>query len=67
MLYFWLVVAAAIFLFTTYMCITVGFKKWVWYYMFAAIAVMMFFFKKWMMKRMEKHIQYMEEQRKKGN
>lgn len=42
-----------------------GLKKWGFYYIFVAIALMMFFFKKWMMNRMEKHLQFLEEQKNK--
>jgi preprotein translocase subunit YajC len=36
-----------------------GYKKWVPFYVFALIALLMFFVKKWMMKRMEKHMEYL--------
>ena len=50
---------------TSYMSFSEGIKKWGFYYVFVAIALMMFFFKKWMMNRMEKHLQFLEEQKKK--
>lgn len=59
MLYFWLFAALMIFLFTTYMCYTDGWKKWVFYYVFVVTSLSMYFFKKWMMRRMEKHVEYM--------
>lgn len=62
MLYFWLIVATVIFFAITYLCITDGWKKWVFYYIFVLTSLGMFFFKKWMMKRMEKHMAYLEEQ-----
>lgn len=65
MLYFWLVAAIVIFLITSYMSFSEGLKKWGFYYIFVAIALMMFFFKKWMMNRMEKHLQFLEEQKNK--
>lgn len=65
MLYFWLVAAIVIFMITSYMSFSEGIKKWGFYYVFVAIALMMFFFKKWMMNRMEKHLQFLEEQKKK--
>lgn len=64
MLYFWLFAAVVIFLITTYMSMTDGLKKWGFYYIFVAIALMMFVVKKWMMNRMEKHIQFLEEKKR---
>lgn len=64
MLYFWLLAAIAIFLVTTFMSMTEGFNKWGYYYIFVVIALLMYVVKKWMMNRMEKHLQYMEEQNK---
>lgn len=63
MLYFWLIIAIAIFLFVTYMSITDGIKKWGFYYIFVATSLGTYFFKKWMMKRMEKHAAFLEEQK----
>jgi hypothetical protein len=64
MLYFWLVAATMIFMITSYMSYSEGLKKWGFYYIFAGIAFLMFFFKKWMVNRMEKHIKFLEEQKK---
>lgn len=64
MLYFWLVAAIAIFLFITYMSYTAGVKKWGYYYVFVLTSLAMFFFKKWMMNRMEKHLKFLEEKNK---
>lgn len=64
MLYFWLIVAALIFVAITYLSLTDGWKKWAFYYIFVVTSLGMFFFKKWMMKRMENHIAFMEEQQK---
>lgn len=64
MLYFWLVVAVLIFLFVSYMSFTDGIKKWWPYYVFVLTSLGMFFFKKWMMKRMEKHLKFLEEKNK---
>lgn len=64
MLYFWLFAAIVVFLITTYFSLTDGIKKWGFYYVFAVIALMMFVVKKWMMNRMEKHIQFLEEKKR---
>lgn len=61
MSYFWLFVAVASFGVVTYNGFTLGFDRWASYYVFTAIAVMMFFMKKWMMKRVEKHQAFLKE------
>lgn len=66
MLKFWLIVSIIIPIVVTYLGITDSFKKWGTYYVFAVIALLMYVVRKWMMKRMEKHLQFLEEQ-KKGN
>lgn len=65
MLYFWLAAAIVIFVITSYMSFNEGFKKWGFYYIFVGSALLMFLVKRWMMKRMEKHMAYMEEEKKK--
>lgn len=67
MQYFWLVAAIGIFIVTSYKCYTEGVYKWVFYYIFVVIALMMFFLKKWMVKRMEKHMAFLEQQRNEKN
>lgn len=66
MLYFWLFAAVIIFFITTYMSVTDGIKKWGFYYIFVVTSLMMFIIKKWMMKRMLKHMEFLEEQKKNG-
>jgi hypothetical protein len=65
MLYFWLAVAAVIIVGTTYMVLTVdnGFKRYGYSYIFSGIAILMFLFKRWMMKRVEKHMEYLASQK----
>ena len=64
MTYVWLIAGIAIFIVSTYMSLTDDIKKWGFYYIFSLVAFMMFFMKRWMVKRMQKHIQFMEEQKK---
>ncbi len=64
MLNFWLVIAIVMTLFVTYKGFTEGFQKWSFYYVFVIIAFLMFFVRKWMMKRMEKHMKFLEDQNK---
>ena len=67
MQYFWLCAGIAIFGITTYMSFTDGLAKWGFYYIFMAIAFAMFFFKRWMTKRMEKHLEYLNQQQQEQN
>jgi hypothetical protein len=62
MLYFWLLMTVFVLVVVTYMGISQGFRKWSFYYVFAGIALFMFVVKRWMMKRMEKHVKFLEEQ-----
>ncbi len=64
MLYFWLAAAIVIFIITSYMSYAEGIKKWGFYYIFVGSALLMFLVKRWMMKRMEKHLAFIEEQKK---
>ena len=59
---FWLVFAIILFLLVTFKCFSDGIERWAVYYLFVLLAVGMYFFKIWMMKRMERHIAFMHEQ-----
>lgn len=65
MLYFWLIAANAVLFFVSIMCIVENPRKWAVYFIFSAIAFMMYFFKKWMMKRMKKHVEFLEQNNQK--
>jgi len=67
MRFFWLGAAIVTFTVITYFCIVEGYKTWIYYYVFTFISLMMFFTKTWMMKRMKKHTEFLEEQKKNGN
>ena len=62
MLYFWLFTAILLFVVITYMAFTEGFRKWAFNYVFVFIALLAFVTRRWMLKRMEKHVKEMEEQ-----
>lgn len=62
MIYFWLTVSIILFITITYLGFTEGFKSWAPYYLAAALALFMYFMRKWMMKRQEKHMKFLEEQ-----
>jgi len=64
MLYFWLVAGILIFIVVTVMGFKEGFKIWNYYYLFSGLAILMFIVRRWMMKRMEKHLKYLSEQNK---
>ncbi len=63
MIYFWLATAIILFVTITYLGFTEGFDKWAYYYVFALLTVVMYFMRKWMMKREEKHLQFLEKQK----
>ena len=67
MLYFWLFAGILIFLVVTYMGLTEkdGFKVWGYYYTFPALAFLMFIVRRWMIKRMDRHVKWMEEEKDK--
>jgi hypothetical protein len=48
------------------MSYTDGIKKWGFYYIFVVTSLAMYIFKKWMMRRMEKHLEFLEEQKNKS-
>lgn len=67
MLNFWLIIGIILVVFITYKCITDGLNKWGFYYVFAGLAILMYFLRRFMMKRMEKHLQYLEDEHKKNS
>ncbi|MBL4863006.1 MAG: hypothetical protein JKY09_08330 [Crocinitomicaceae bacterium] len=62
MLNFWLFAGILIFIVVTYMGFVEGFDVWSYYYLFSGLALFMFFMRKWMIKRMDKHMKYLNEQ-----
>lgn len=60
MLYLWLVVAIGSALLVTYKGISEGFERWYSYYVISGISFFMYFIRRWMMKRMEKHLEYLK-------
>lgn len=67
MVKFWLFASVLIFIVVTFMGFKDGWAVWVYYYSASAMALMMFFFKRWMMKRMAKHIEFMEKKKAEEN
>lgn len=62
---FWLAITIIVFVTVTYMGFSEGFNKWAFYYIFGLLTLGLFFIRRFMMKHMEKHQQYLEEQSKK--
>jgi hypothetical protein len=59
MLYLWLIVSIGSALIISYKGFTEGFERWYSYYVISGISFFMYIIRKWMMKRMEKHIEYL--------
>ena len=64
MLKFWLVVSIVLPLVITYFVITDGFKKWGQYYVLAIFTFLMYIVRRWMMKRMQKHLEFLKDESK---
>lgn len=62
--YLWLVIAGLSFLTITYKIATEGAQTWLPYFIIPVMALLMYFTKRWMMKRMYRHLQEMAEQKK---
>ncbi len=67
MLYFWLVMGFVTAVAITFLGIKEGFDRWYHFYLFSIIAFLMFFLRRTMLKRMEKHQQFLEDQHKSKN
>ena len=67
MLYFWLMLGIVSTVSTIYMGIKEGFDRWFPYFAISVVAFMMYFFKKIMLKRMQKHIEYLNEKERNKN
>jgi len=61
MLKLWFVAAIATPIVVTYLVIRDGFEKWGAYYVLAAFTIVIYLLRRYMMKRMEKHLQYLKE------
>ncbi|MDG1840790.1 MAG: hypothetical protein P8I93_00420 [Crocinitomicaceae bacterium] len=60
-LFFWFVFSVVSFLIVTYQSITIGFDRWAYYYLIPFVTLMMFFLKRWMMRRMIAHQKFLAE------
>ena len=60
MVYLWLTVAIASAIIVTYKGISEGFERWYSYYVISGISFFMYIVRRWMLKRMEKHLEYLK-------
>lgn len=65
--YLWLAIAALSFLVITYKIATEGAQTWLAYYVVPVMALLMYGTKKWMMKRMQRHLEEMAQEKKQEN
>jgi Zn-dependent protease len=63
----WFIAAIALTIFVTVMCFREGFDRWVAYYIFPGIAFFYFFIRRYMHRRMLKHMQFLEKQKDSNN
>ncbi|MGV3632315.1 MAG: hypothetical protein ACO1O6_13990 [Bacteroidota bacterium] len=64
MTFFWLLLSVGSAIVITYFGFTEGFNRWTYYYAVPVVALVMYFFKKWMVKRMHRHMEYLNEKNK---
>jgi len=64
MIYIWWIIAVSSAIGVTIMGIRFGFDRWYQYYFFSILALLMVFMKRLMMKRMQKHIDELENKNK---
>lgn len=65
--WFWLSVSILILIVVTVMGIRDGFDRWVFYYAFALMAGLTYLMRRFMRRRMEKHVQWLEQERQKAD
>jgi hypothetical protein len=63
MRYFWLVASIIMFICITYYGLVEGFENWWYNYIFAFIALFAFLLRTFMIRRMKKHMEYLNEQK----
>ncbi len=60
MTYVWLFASITIFIIVTFLGFKHGFRDWAYYYIIAALTFLMYLLRKYMMKRMERHLEYLK-------
>lgn len=61
--WFWLSIGILILIVVTVMGFMEGFERWVYYYVLDVFAFGTYFMRRWMRKRMEKHLEWLEQQK----
>ena len=64
MIYMWLVITVVLVVFITYKSLAEGFNRWGFMYVFALVAFLAFLMRRYMSRRVEKHMKFLEEQEK---
>lgn len=67
MQYFWLALTVVLLFTITYMGVKEGFARWSFYYIFAGLTFAVFLLRRFMMKRMKNHQEYLKSQNSKKN
>lgn len=62
MINLWLVLTIVLTVFITYKCFTEGFNRWAFMYLFPVITFLSYLMRKFMAKRVEKHMETLKEQ-----
>jgi len=57
---FWLALATVIIISVTFKGFTEGFDRWAMYYVFGVLALVMFLVRRYMMNRMKKHQEFLD-------
>lgn len=63
---FWLSASILTFIMVTIMCLKENFASWAPYYTFSVLALAVYFVRRFMRKRMERHQQWLNEQHQQG-
>ncbi len=61
LIYIWLTATFLILFMVSYKCYTDSWQKWYFYYGFAVVTFLMFLLRRYMYKRMMRHMAYIEE------
>ena len=64
MMYFWAAMTVVLFVTITFMGFKEGFNRWSMYYIMPVITLFILLVRRLMMKRMKKHKEYLEDQKK---
>ena len=63
---FWLIVGIVSIIAVTFLGVRDGFEKWSHYYVFGVFAILLYLIRRFMMKRMIKHQEFLNQKKKEG-